>query len=106
MDLNHACVLAAAEECSAVRIADLGAINYQRVVVQAGDERWCRNRPEPIGLFFHVHFRTTPKIETDFSGVRGLHANLNSSGAVNLGKVCAPDVRFGGMELARLLCKA
>src|SRR6187549_2684706 len=73
---HRARVPAAAVERMAPRIADLGAVDVDLIVVQPGHERRRRDGPESVGLLFHVDLRAAPEIQFDLAGLRRLDANL------------------------------
>src|SRR6266496_5161432 len=96
--------LRSTKERMRVEVADFHAIDDQRVVVKAGNERWSCDHPVSVRLFLHFHFRPAPEIQSDFRGVGSLHANLNSPGAVNSRILRSPDIRRSGLKAAWLLC--
>src|SRR5690349_10633687 len=89
-----------------VGIADLRAVDDQRVIVKAGNERGSGDRPESILLLFHVDLRTAPEIQSHLRRIGSLHANLYSPGAVNPRILRCPHVGGGGLKIARFLCTA
>src|SRR4029078_95214 len=98
-------MLASTKERVAARIRNLCAVNYEHVVMQTRNKRCCSDCPEPVSLFFHIHFGPTPEVQADLSGVGSFNTKLNSTAAVNARILCAPNVCSSGFEITWLLCK-
>src|SRR5579863_1565312 len=94
------CWLSASEEGVSVGIADLGAVDDQRVIVKTRNQRRSGNRPESVLLFLHVHFRAAPEVQADLRSIWSFHANLYSAGAVNPWILRCPDIRRRGLKTA------
>src|SRR5579872_1855417 len=103
-NFNTTCWLTSSEEGMSVGIADLGAVDDQRVIVKTRNQRRSGNRPESVLLLLHVNFRAAPEVQSDLRSVRSFHANLYSPGAVNPWILRCPDVRGRGLKIIRLLC--
>src|SRR5207245_2204264 len=84
--------LGSTKERMRVEVADFHAIDDQRVVVKAGNERWSGNGPVSVLLFLHVHLRPAPEIQSDLHGVGSLDrksTRLNSShGSISYAVFC------------------
>src|SRR5436190_14776673 len=102
-NLHGARVPAAAVERVAARIAHLGPVDVDLVIVQAWHQWGRRDSPESVGLLFHVDLGAAPEIELYLVGFRRLDANLNAAAGVHAWILRAPDIGLRGLEIARLL---
>src|SRR3569833_3971474 len=81
-----------AEIGAAARIADVRSVDDHCVVVQAGRKgRGCHS-PESIRLLHHVHYRTTPAVQSDLGRLRSIDAHLDPALRVHAWIFGAPNV--------------
>jgi hypothetical protein len=77
-NFNRARPAVAAEVSAAPGIGDVGPVDDEHVVVEAGSQRRRREGPEPVGLLHHVRLGAAPEVDPHLGGVGSLHAQLDA----------------------------